>query len=203
MEQPTSPSVARNREPILTVLKHYLNDPGRLLEVGSGTGEHALFFAPQFPNIKWVVTDQASQIPNLKRVLKAQELKNIKGPYVLHIGKDDFPDKTPVDYVFTANTLHIMSWKECKTLFKLLSKRLRQGALVFFYGPFNYGGEFTSQSNAEFDEWLKARDSKSGIRQFEDVVSAMQKNGFGLLKDHEMPANNRTLVFTRLPHRAG
>ena len=95
-----------------------------------------------------------------------------------------------------------MSWKEDKTLFKLLGKRLREGSLVFFYGPFNYDGKFTSPSNEEFEKWLKERNPKSGIRAFEDVESSMQKFGFKLLKDHEMPANNRLLVFERLSFKS-
>ena len=197
MNKITSPSVARNKEAILEVLHEYLNKAGRLLEVGSGTGEHAIFLGECFKHIQWVTSDVKENHNIIKEHLKSAQLSNVHGPEKLKIGFDDFP-KSKFDYVFTANTLHIMSWKEDKSLFKLLGKRLRESALVFFYGPFNYDGQFTSDSNQDFDLWLKNRDEKSGIRNFEDIVQTMSKYGLMLLKDHEMPANNRILVFEKL-----
>lgn len=199
IEKPTSPSVERNREPILSVLQEYGNLEGRLLEIGSGTGEHAIFFGEKFPKLHWVTSDIPENHGGIKTWLQEVKLPNVHGPEKLVIGVDDFP-KGSFDYVFTANTLHIMSWKEDKSLFKLLGKRLREGSVVFFYGPFNYDGRYTSDSNEKFDGWLKSRNEKSGIRNFEDVLASMEKFGFKLLKDHEMPANNRILVFERLPH---
>ncbi len=199
MKKPFSPSCERNREAILAVLKQYDIGEGSLLEIGSGTGQHAVYLASHFPNLEWICSDVEENHAGIKAWLKEARLANVYGPETLKIGRDDFPSKKPIQYVFSANTLHIMPWKEDKTLFKLLGKRLREGALVFFYGPFNYNGEFTSESNKEFDAWLKDKYSQaSGIRNFEDVSAAMQKNGFKLLRDHEMPANNRLLVFERL-----
>ena len=197
MDRPYSPAVDRNKGPIFEVLKEYLMDGNNLLEIGSGTGQHAVFFAEKFPGLTWVTTDVRENLAGIKEWINEANLKNIKGPEELKIGTDDFPQK-PFDYVFTANTLHIMSWKEGKTLFKLLGKRLREGSLTFFYGPFNKEGKYTSQGNEEFDRSLKERDPRSGIRNFEDVVKAMKSFGFKLLKDHEMPSNNRLLVFERL-----
>jgi cyclopropane fatty-acyl-phospholipid synthase-like methyltransferase len=197
MEKPYSAAADRNKDVILEVLKQYIPEDGRLLEIGTGTAQHAVHFASQMPKLHWVTSDQPQYHEGIKLWLKEARLPNIHGPEKLVVGKDDFPSKRPFDYVYSANTLHIMSWKEDKTLFKLLGKRLREGCLVFFYGPFNYDNQYTSESNQSFDEMLKARDSKSGIRNFEDVVNAMEKSGFKLIKDHEMPANNRTLVFER------
>lgn len=193
----TAPSTFRNREHILSVFKEYNLSEGRLLEIGSLTGEHGIYFAQQFPKLHWVTSDMKVNHKGLKENLKDANLKNLHGPEVLKVGDDDFP-KGKFDYVFTANTLHIMSWKECKSLFKLLGKRLREGSVVFMYGPFNYNGNFSSESNADFDGLLKSNNPKSGIRNFEDVLSNMSKAGFKLLKDHEMPANNRVLCFERL-----
>lgn len=193
-------SCERNRDPILDVLKQYLKT-GRLLEIGSGTGQHAVYFANHFSQLQWVCSDRKENHQIIQDRLKEVRLPNLHGPMTLKIGEDDFPDKRPFQYVFTANTLHIMPWKENKTLFKLLGKRLREGALVFIYGPFNYQGKYTSPSNESFDKWLKDTHSESSaIRNFEDVLSAMQKNGFKLLNDHQMPANNRLLVFERLSY---
>lgn len=199
MEKPFSPACERNQQPILEVLQQYISpdDSIRLLEIGAGTGQHAVYLAPKFPNMHWIVSDVKYHHPGIKQWLKGAAQPNIHGPETLQVGKDDFPGKRPYDAVFSANTLHIMSWKLDKTMFKMLGKRLREGCLVFFYGPFNYDGKYISESNREFDEFLKSRDDKSGIRNFEDVVASMEKNDFALLKDHEMPANNRLIVFRK------
>lgn len=198
MKKVFSPSVARNRDPILAVLSLYLGKDDRVLEIGSGTGEHAIHFAGALKDLHWITSDVEENHSMITEWLKSAQLKNLHGPELLKIGKNDFPER-PFTHVFTANTLHIMSWKECKSLFKLVGKRLREGSLVFFYGPFNYGGRYTSPGNEEFDNSLKRRGSGSGLRDFEDVLNSMLKAGFKLLKDHEMPANNRLLIFERLP----
>lgn len=197
MTLPFSAAADRNKAPIFEVLSQYISTDGRLLEIGSGTAQHAIYIAEKMPKLHWVTSDRPENHEAIKARLKESKISNIHGPEKLVIGEDDFPSKRPFDYVFSANTLHIMSWKEDKTLFKLLGKRLREGSLVFFYGPFNYNQQFTSESNQQFDQDLKLRDPKSGIRNFEDVVQAMEKSGLSLLKDHEMPANNRLLVFER------
>jgi cyclopropane fatty-acyl-phospholipid synthase-like methyltransferase len=134
MDKPFSPSCERNRGPILAVLKQYVED-GRLLEIGSGTGQHAVYFASEFPKLQWVCTDVKENHAGIKSWLKQANLPNTQGPMTLKVGKDDFPDKKPFQYAFTANTLHIMSWKEVKTLFKLLGKRLREGHWFFSMDP--------------------------------------------------------------------
>ncbi len=198
MNKPFSEACERNQAPIFEVLKQYNIAEGRILEIGSGTGQHAVFFGGKFPKLHWVCSDVERNHQGIKAWLKEAKLPNVHGPETLMVGRDDFPSKKPFDYVYSANTLHIMSWKEDKALFKLLGKRLREASLVFFYGPFNYKGEYTSESNRDFDLFLKERDPNSGIRNFEDVDSSMTKNGFKLLQDHEMPANNRLLVFERM-----
>ncbi|MEA9357403.1 DUF938 domain-containing protein [Bacteriovorax sp. PP10] len=188
----------RNQGPILEVLKEVISPENRnLFEIGSGTGQHAIFMAPHFPDIFWTTSDVVANAKLIKENLAAAKISNIKGPFQFEIGKDDFP-RVPYDLIFTANTFHIMSWKNCKTLMKALGTRLREGSQVIIYGPFNYNGTFTSESNAAFDKMLKERNPESGIRSFEDVNANMLKNGFALYKDYEMPANNRTLVYTRL-----
>ncbi len=198
MEEAKAPATLRNREPILEVLKQYVRGRKNLLEIGSGTAEHAVYFAKHFPELNWVTSDVQPNHKVIKETLTENKVPNVAGPLLLKVGEDDFP-RTSFQYVFSANCLHIMSWKEGKTLFKLLGKRLREGAHVFFYGPFNYDGQFTSESNKKFNDWLQERNPKSAIRNFEDVLKSMEKFGFELIKDHEMPANNRLLVFRRLP----
>ncbi|MBY0413435.1 MAG: DUF938 domain-containing protein [Bdellovibrionales bacterium] len=188
----------RNQLPIFNIIKELVNsDTRNIFEIGSGTAQHAIFMAPQLPNVTWITSDVTSNHDNIKSNLKEANISNIRGPFQFEVGKDDFP-RIPFDLVFTSNTFHIMSWKKCKTLMKVLGGRLREGSTVIIYGPFNYNGSFTSESNAEFDKNLKEKNAESGIRAFEDVNSNMIKNGFTLYKDFEMPANNRTLVYTRL-----
>lgn len=198
MSLPFSEACERNKEPILNVLKDVLRPEHRkLVEIGAGTGQHAVYFAPFFPKMDWTPTERTENLPNLNRVVQESRIRNLKPPFKMEVGQDEIP-KLTYDVVFTANTFHIMHWKECKTLMKLLGHRLEENGLVIIYGPFNYGGKFTSISNEEFDKTLKARDPSSGLRAFEDVNKAMEKNGFMLLKDYEMPSNNRTLVYRRL-----
>lgn len=198
MEKPFSAACERNQAPILEVMQEFITkEHKRLLEIGTGTGQHAVYMAPSFPWMEWHPTDVSEKLQGIKQWLSEAKIPNIKLPVRLEVGKDDFP-KLKFDVVFTANTFHIMHWKECKTLMKLLGHRLRENSLVFIYGPFKYNGEFTSESNKEFDLSLKERDSLSGIRSFEDINQNMSKNGFEILCDYDMPANNRMLVYRRL-----
>jgi cyclopropane fatty-acyl-phospholipid synthase-like methyltransferase len=198
MEKPYSAACERNKEPILEVLRQViLPSDRRLLEVGTGTGQHAVYIAPHFPQLEWFPSDLSVNIPGMSLWFNEAGISNIQKPVRLDVGKDDFP-KLKFDVVFTANTFHIMHWKECKSFMKLLGNRLREGSRFIVYGPFNYDGKFTSESNANFDKALKEGDPLRGIRAFEDVLSNMTKNGFELLQDYEMPANNRILVFQRL-----
>lgn len=198
MEKPYSAACERNRDPILEIMKDVITrDDKRLLEIGSGTGQHAVYFAPQFPWLEWYPTDVAENLKGMKLWFDEFKIPNIKAPVRLDVSKDDFP-KLKFDVVYTANTFHIMHWKECKSLMKLLGHRLRENSKVMIYGPFKYGGAFTSISNEEFDQQLKTRDPSSGIRSFEDVNNGMIKNGFELVFDYDMPANNRLLVYKRL-----
>lgn len=198
MDKPYSPACERNQGPILEVLKQtILPSDRRLLEVGAGTGQHSVFMAPHFPQLEWFPTDLGGSLFGMKKWIDEARIPNLQKPIKLDVAKDDFP-KLKFDVVFTANTLHIMHWKDCKSFMKLLGHRLREGSRAVIYGPFKYNGEFTSPSNAEFDLGLKAQDPLRGIRAFEDVNSNMIKNGFELTHDYEMPANNRMLVYSRL-----
>jgi cyclopropane fatty-acyl-phospholipid synthase-like methyltransferase len=203
MNKPFSESCERNREPILGVLKQVITTKDqRLLEIGSGTGQHAVFLAPHFPWMEWYPSDLTENIAGMSLWFSEAKIPTIQRPVRLDVSKDDFP-KLKFDVVFTANTLHIMNWKTCKSFFKLLGNRLREGSRAVFYGPFKYNGVHTSESNAQFDQSLKERDPESGVRNFEDVVKAMEKNGFFFFEDVPMPANNRILIFQRLKHLSG
>ena len=202
MQKPFSEACERNQEPILKVLQQFIKpEHTHLLEIGSGTGQHAVHMAPYFPHMTWITSDVAANHLGMVAWFKEYKIRNIDGPLRFKVGADEFP-RQPVNIVYTANTFHIMSWKNVKTLMKDFGNRLRKNSLVMIYGPFNYEGKFTSPSNQEFDAMLKQNDPDMGIRNFEDANKTMIKNGFELVKDNEMPANNRMLVYRRLEHRA-
>ena len=200
-ERPYSPACETNKDPILNVLKDVITqDDRRLLEIGSGTGQHAVYFAPHFPQVEWYPTDVTANLKGMSLLFHEHHIRNIQKPARLVVGKDELP-KLKFDLIFTATSFHIMHWKECKSLIKMFGGRLREGSRVLIYGPFKYDGQFTSVAHEELDRELKAKDPSSGIRAFEDVNNAMVKNGFELMLDVDMPENNQMLVYNRLKFR--
>ncbi|MCB0376935.1 MAG: DUF938 domain-containing protein [Bdellovibrionales bacterium] len=195
-QKPYAPSCDKNTDPILEVLKLYLPEQKSLLEFGAGTGQHAIAMAPHFPNIVWTISDREENHKGIQLWLQDFPRVNLRGPLSFDIDRDTFPEGH-FDTVFTANTLHILSWEQNLKLYSLLGESLPNESLFLVYGAFNYNGNFTSESNQRFEQWLKNRDPKSGIRDFESVSSELFKVGFDLIRDHEMPANNRLLVFKK------
>ena len=198
-EKPISRSVARNRAPILDVLKRHFSRVQRVLEIGSGTGQHAVYFAPSLPNAQWQTSDVEAALPGIRSWLDSARLPNLPPPVALDIN-GPWPARARdkrYDAAFTANTLHIISWPEVQRLFTGLKDVLMADALLAVYGPFNYNGAFTSDSNRAFDESLKRQSPTSGIRDFEAVDALAASIGFELIADLVMPANNRMLVWRR------
>ncbi len=195
-EKPFADACERNRNPILAVLRAHFSDRTRVLEVGSGTGQHAVHFAAAMPYLVWQTSDRAENLPGIRAWLADAKLANTPPPIELDVTSDAWPS-TPYDAIFSANTLHIMSWPEVERFFAALGRITTTEAKLAIYGPFNYGGAFTSASNAAFDESLKARASHMGIRDMEAVNALARDAGFALIDDVAMPANNRTLVWQR------
>jgi cyclopropane fatty-acyl-phospholipid synthase-like methyltransferase len=193
--KPYSEACERNRGPILEVLRAHFADRRHVLEVGSGTGQHAVHFAAALPQLTWQTSDVAPSLPGIRLWLEESALANLPQPIALDV-TGSWP-AARFDAVFTANTLHIMGWPEVCTLFAALPQVLTADAALAVYGPFNYGGRFTSPSNASFDAWLKERSPHSGIRDFAAVDELARSIGFALVEDRPMPANNRTLVWRR------
>jgi hypothetical protein len=177
---------------ISTVFCH----PTTVWEIGSGTGQHACHFARHLPHIEWQPTDRADNIQGIGLWLEETRLPNLKPAITLDV-TDTVWSCDKIDALFTANTLHIMSWDEVQILFHRLAEHLNSKALVCIYGPFNYNGTYTSDSNARFDQWLKSQYSLSGIRHFEDIVLLATASGLQLISDNAMPANNRLLVLQK------
>lgn len=195
-EKPWSPASERNREPILAVLREHFADRRRVLELGSGTGQHAVYFAAALPDLLWQASDRAENLPGIRQWLGEARLPNTPAPLEWDVNQAQWPAQR-YDAVFSANTLHIMSWAEVETLFRRLPELLQPQAKLAIYGPFNYGGRFTSDSNAAFDLSLKAAAAHRGIRDFEAVDALARGIGCTLLEDQAMPANNRCIVWAR------
>jgi cyclopropane fatty-acyl-phospholipid synthase-like methyltransferase len=193
MNKPHAPSCERNREPILAVLREHFADRRAVLEIGSGTGQHAVFFAAALPWLTWQASDRAENLPGIRAWLEAAALPNTPPPLELDVN-GAWPAQR-FDAVFSANTLHIMSWAEVGRLFACLPGVMAPDFRLVVYGAFNYGGRFTSESNAAFDAWLKERAAHQGIRDFEAVDGLARGAGLVLVEDRAMPANNRCVVW--------
>ncbi len=197
MDKPFAPSCERNREPILRVLTTVFDASRAVLEIGSGTGQHAVFFAENLPHLHWYPSDLEANHAGIRAWIRDARLSNVSEPLVLDVAGSHWTTP-PVDAVFTANTLHIIAWPLGQRLIREVGALLPPGGLFCVYGPFNYGGQYTSASNAQFDIWLKNRDEASAIRDFEDVVAEAEQAGLMLAHDFEMPANNRILQFRKV-----
>jgi cyclopropane fatty-acyl-phospholipid synthase-like methyltransferase len=195
---PFSPASERNKEPILRILKKIVRTEDRfLLEIGSGSGQHAEWMAPHFPNLMWQPTDTLKQLVGLSQRLAQTQRENLLKPIAFEVGQNSIP-VSQYDILFTANTFHIMSHEHVRTLIKEASEISRQGSSFVVYGPFRYKNDFLSESNEAFHHNLKERNPLQGIRDFSNIVELFNDCGFRLIKDYSMPANNRLLHFTFL-----
>jgi len=196
---PRSEACERNKEPILGILRDAFAAARHVLEIGSGTGQHAAWFARHLPHLQWQPSDRASELPALQARIAAEGGANLLPALELDVHATPWP-AVPADAVFSANTLHIMGWPGVEAFFAGIATVLAgPGATLAVYGPFRYGGAFTSPSNAAFDQWLRQRDAASGIRDFEAVDALARAAGLALAADHAMPANNQLLLWRRPP----
>lgn len=194
--KPYSEACEQNKDPILAVLREVFASHKKILEIGSGTGQHAVYFAHALPHLVWQTSDLPENHPGIRLWLNESGLTNVLAPLVLDVAQRSWPIEK-VDGIFSANAIHIMSWRCVQKMFEGIGRVLEPGGAACLYGPFNYGGSYTSESNARFDAWLKMRDPESGVRNFEDVDALAQAQGLHLVKDYPMPANNRSLVWEK------
>ncbi|MET0065121.1 MAG: DUF938 domain-containing protein [Candidatus Thiodiazotropha sp.] len=193
--KPFSEACEENKQPILQVIQPLFREARSLLEVGSGTGQHAVHFAAAMPQLTWQTSDCAQQLPGITAWLAEAGLENLPEPIELNV-QGRWPDRS-YDAVFSANTTHIMSWSAVERMFLGIGRILNPGGLFALYGPFNYQGSYTSESNRRFDRWLRGRDPQSGIRDFEALDKLARAQQLGFVDDVEMPVNNRILVWRR------
>ncbi|MCE9549998.1 MAG: DUF938 domain-containing protein [Betaproteobacteria bacterium] len=197
--KPYSESCAQNQVPILEVLQEIFVNQQYVLEIASGTGQHAVYFGSALPHLTWQTSELEQNHAGILAWLNETKLPNVLPPVVIDVNDDQWPIEM-VDTVFNANTVHIISWPEVERMFAGIARVLSAGGILCLYGPFNYGEMFTSESNAHFDAWLKSRDRNSGVRNFEAINQLAETHGLFLLKDVTMPSNNRTLVWQRAPN---
>lgn len=199
--KPFSPSTERNREPILAVLREWLTDRTEVLEIGSGTGQHAVCFGAALPHLRWQTSEVAANLPGIRMWLAEAALANTPAPLIFDLDLDfDFePPTGRFDAVFTANVLHIVSWQQVERLFASLPGLMRPGGLLMVYGPFKQNGEFSGPGDASFDEWLRAEAPHRGLRDLEAVDELARRAGLTQVENRAMPANNRLIAWRMSP----
>ena len=203
LNKPYSESCEQNKEPILNVISQLFTKPNStVLEIGSGTGQHAAYLPKHLTHLTWQPSDTEQNIPGIESWRNSAKLENVLTTKILDVTQTQWPIES-ADYIFSANTLHIMSWPAVEAMFKGIRSILKPNGVFCVYGPFNYNGKFTSPSNAQFELWLKSRNPESGIRDFEALCElgnsesshSQLKLKLKLIQDYPMPANNRILVF--------
>ncbi|WPL16347.1 hypothetical protein Thiowin_01301 [Thiorhodovibrio winogradskyi] len=195
--KPFAAASEENRTPILTVLETRFATASRVLEIGGGTGQHAVFFAEQLPHLHWQCTDRAQNLPGIQQWIAEAALPNLPPPLQLDVTSEQDWPAGPFDAVFSANTAHIMSLREVKAMFVGVGRVLQAGGCFALYGPFSRDGRHNSPSNAMFDLQLRARDPESGVRDIRDLERIAAAAGLDLEEDCSMPVNNRTLIWRR------
>lgn len=194
---PFSEACERNKGPILEVLRTAFAGCIQVLEIGSGTGQHAVHFAAHLTHLTWYPTEQLAYLGDLASRVKLEGARNLRPPTVLDVKQTIWPLRS-VDAVYSANTLHIMGWPEVEAMFRGIDAVLSAHGVVCIYGPFRYAGRYTSDSNRDFDQMLKERDPASGLRDLSDIGALADRHALRLRADHDLPANNRLLEFVRL-----
>lgn len=206
---PFSQACENNKQPILSVLQKELVGYSQVLEIGAGTGQHSVYFAPRLAHLTWQTSDVLAHHATINAWHDAHPASNLYKPLALDLTTDSLPtsinSETSIssndkayDAVFTANTLHIISWSLVEQLFDLVGEALPINGKLIAYGPFNENGQYTSVGNQQFDKVLRQRDANSGIRDKADIVALAEKNQLTLAKVYPMPANNQLLIFKKI-----
>lgn len=198
-DKPFAPATERNSQPILGVIQHEFAGVRNVLEIGSGTGQHAVCFAAAMPQLEWQPSDLEEHHTGMRLWLDEAKLPNLRKPLVIDVSTADLAESS-FDAVFSANTAHIMSPAAVEHMFALVGRVLRNGGVFCLYGPFRQGGEFNADSNREFDASLRARDPAMGIRELEDLDRLGEVAGMKRRRMYAMPANNHLVAWVRSRH---
>ena len=196
MTKPDAPATERNKNAILEVLRDEFQDRKEVLEIGSGTGQHAVFFARQMPWLTWQTSDREENHDGINAWFKDAKLDNVRAPLLLDVEKP-LPTSDSFDGVFSANTAHIMSMVAVESMFRVVGECLVDGGKFCLYGPFNLNGSFTSDSNRDFHANLKSQNPAMGIRDLEVLDGFAEANRLHRANLYAMPANNMIAVWIK------
>lgn len=194
IEKPHAPATTRNQKAILEVLAREFSDVETVLEIGSGTGQHAVFFAKALPHLYWQTSDRAENHDGINAWINDAGLTNLGSPIELDV-LQAFEPKMKFDGVFSANTAHIMSMDAVRCMFQVVASCLDSSGMFCLYGPFNENGQFSSDSNRAFDQSLRSQNSEMGIRDIEELDTLARQNGMSRLAAYAMPANNQIHIW--------
>ena len=194
--RPDAPAARRNRDAILEVLQVELADCDRVLEIGSGTGQHAVWFAEHLPQLTWQTSDRITNHPGIQSWIDADGKGNTLSPLELDVDKA-VPTPETYDAVFSANTAHIMGYPTVERMFQYVAATLVADGLFCLYGPFNVDGEFTSDSNERFDESLRMQNPEMGIRDLGALTRLANGLGLTFHRQYAMPANNMLVIWLK------
>ncbi|MBU2956021.1 DUF938 domain-containing protein [Marinobacter sp. F3R08] len=197
-DKPFSQSCENNKAPILEKLAGVFKQPGTILEIGTGTGQHAVHFASHLPHLTWQPSDHPRNAQLSNSWLQDSGLTNIYPPIALNVLDGDWSSLPAITGAFSANTAHIMAWHEVQAMFRGISGVMPVDGIFCLYGPFSYSGQHTSEGNERFDRSLNAEASHMGIRDMEDIKALGEHSGLALEEDFDMPANNRLLVWRKV-----
>ena len=194
---PYAQACENNKAPILERLQEVFVTPGKVLEIGTYTGQHAVHFASAMPHLQWQPSDHPESAHLCRARLEQAALPNILPMIELDVGDANWPIEE-FQWAFSANTAHIMAWPEVENMFHGIGERLAQDGAFCLYGPFNEQGEYTSDSNRRFDQHLKSRAPHMGIRDLADLSTLAESAGMRLAEKHALPSNNQLLVFRKM-----
>lgn len=195
-----SPSTTRNREPILAVMAQHFPISGKVLEIASGAGEHAVFFASALPGLTWQPSDpDEAARESITAWIAHEHVRNVLPPVAIDVRQTNWNIDGPFEAIVAINMIHISPWDATTGLMAGAARRLAPGGHLFLYGPYKRGGAHTAPSNEAFDASLNARNPLWGVRDLEEVEREANANGLALHSIVEMPANNLSVLFAKPP----